>query len=107
MRKTANAEDCEAAQRVAEAVTAICSEQESEAPEPSTSVNVESLGREYPRLFGNLHYSRPEFKEINQAAYWDYQRSRVYTRSNPHLRKVTPPRGSEEAESYKGAISTH
>ena len=56
------AEDCEAAQRVAEAVTAICSEQESEAPEPSTSVNVESLGREHPRLFGCLRYSRPECK---------------------------------------------
>lgn len=103
---TYNAEDCEAAQRVAEAVTAICSEQESEAPEPSTSVNVESLGREHPKLLGRLHYSRPEFKEINEAAYWDYQRSRVYTRSNPRLKNAASQRISRKKTAIK-ARSVH
>jgi len=98
---TYNAEDCEAAQRVAEAVTAICSEQESEVPEPGTSVNVESLGREHPKLLGRLHYSRPEFKEINEAAYWDYQRSRVYTRANPRLRKVASQKISRKQTAIK------
>src|SRR3954454_1686791 len=98
---TYNAEDCEAAQRVAEAVTAICSEQESEASEPSSSVNVESLGREHPKLLGRLHYSRPEFKKINEAAYWDYQRSRVYTRSNPRLRKAASQKISRKQTATK------
>src|SRR4051794_29661656 len=85
---TYNAEDCEAAQRVAEAVAAICSEQPVTGPQ-ARSVNVDLLERDYPWWFGALAYVIPEFKPINEAAYWDYQRTKVYARSNKRLHRVS------------------
>jgi predicted RecB family nuclease len=79
-----NAEDCEAAQRIAETVAHICSEQPATAPK-AASVNVNTLDREHPQRFGALRYAVPDFKPINEAAYWDYQRSKIYVRSNKHL----------------------
>jgi predicted RecB family nuclease len=83
-----NAEDCEAAQRVAEAITGICSEQESTALD-ALSVNVSSLERDPSFRFGPLQYAVPHFKEINEAAYWDYQRNRIYVRSSERLRRAS------------------
>jgi hypothetical protein len=31
---------------------------------------------------GLVEFVLPEFRQINEAAYWDYQRSKVYVRSN-------------------------
>src|SRR4029077_14320859 len=83
---TYNAEDCEAAQRVAEAVAGLCSEQAS-APTEALSVNVSTLERDRPLRFGALQYVTPDFKAINEAAYWNYQRSKVYVRSSARLRR--------------------
>jgi Transposase IS66 family len=53
-------------------------------------VNADSLKREYPQRFGKTEFVLPEFQKINEAAYWDYQRNRVYVRSATRLlrRKV-------------------
>lgn len=83
-----NAEDCEAAQRVAEVIASICSERPSPVAE-ALSVNVSSLARDPPLRFGPLQYVAPDFKEINEAAYWDYQRNRVYVRTSERLRRVS------------------
>ena len=85
---TYNAEDCEAAQRVAEAVAGICSEQPS-APTDALSVNVSTLEHDRPLRFGALQYVTPDFKAINEAAYWDYQRNKVYVRSNQRLKRLS------------------
>ena len=84
---TYNAEDCEATQRVAEAIATICSEQATTVSQ-TRSVNVNSMERDNPYQFGALTYAIPEFKLINEAAYWNYQRSKVYIRTSKFLRRV-------------------
>jgi predicted RecB family nuclease len=83
-----NAEDCKAAEWVAEAVAAVCR------PVPLggakySAVNADALKREYPQRFGDVEFVLPEFQEINKAAYWDYQRDKVYVRSNSQLRRLS------------------
>ena len=41
----------------------------------------------FPQRFGDVEFVLPEFRTINEAAYWDYQRSKVYVRSNSRLRR--------------------
>jgi len=42
----------------------------------------------YPQLFGRAESEIPEWNYINECAYFDYQRDRVYIRTNPVLRKI-------------------
>ena len=46
--------------------------------------------------FGRIEFALPEMETINKAAYWDYQRERVYVKSvnKPRTRRQptsTPP----------------
>jgi hypothetical protein len=79
-----NAEDCEAAEKVA-AVIAAVSSQESAPGASFSTVNADALKREFPQRFGEVEFVLPEFRQINEAAYWDYQRTKVYVRSNNSL----------------------
>ena len=83
-----NAEDCEAAERVTEALCEVCGPRSSEEA-PKLAVDVDSLKREYPQRFGEVEFALPEFQRINEAAYWDYQRNKVYIRSNQRLKRLT------------------
>jgi hypothetical protein len=83
-----NQEDCQAVQRVAEAIANICTERASTAAE-AISVNVSTLERDPPLRFGPLQYVAPDFKVINEAAYWDYQRNKVYVRTNDRLKRIS------------------
>ena len=47
-----------------------------------------SLEVEYRHRYGKLAGVIPEFEKINRAAYWDYQRARVYIRSSPQIRQI-------------------
>jgi predicted RecB family nuclease len=85
---TYNAEDCEAAQRVAEAIADICVERPAGASS-EVSINVNALEHEYRGRFGPIQYAISDFKPINEAAYWDYQRQRVYVRSNKRLKRLS------------------
>jgi hypothetical protein len=81
-----NSEDCEACEKVATTLAAIC--QRGTATEATyPTVNADALKREYPQRFGDVDFVLPEFRTINKAAYWDYQRSKVYVRSNKALRR--------------------
>jgi hypothetical protein len=86
---TYNADDCEAAQKVTETICAICQTVSSEGIPKAAVVNADSLKREYPQHFGEVEFVLPEFQQINEAAYWDYQRNRVYVRSNRRLRRLS------------------
>jgi predicted RecB family nuclease len=90
---TYNAEDCEAAQRVAEAIAEICAKGNVGPSEDNISVNVNSLEHDYRGHFGYLQYAISDFKPINEAAYWDYQRQRVYVRFNKRLKKLSKGSG--------------
>jgi Transposase IS66 family len=84
---TYNAEDCEAVQKVAETIAGICSNEPSMEPE-TVGINVNALENDRALRFGPLQYVVPDFKAINEAAYWDYQRSRIYVRSSDRLRRL-------------------
>ena len=85
---TYNAEDCVAAQRLAEAIADICLPRATAAKSNLDPVDVHLLVEKHKRMFRPLDCAVPEFKQINDAAYWDYQRAKVYVRSREHIRKV-------------------
>jgi hypothetical protein len=82
-----NVEDCRAAAVLAEALIQICGDTESNAPKTLETVNVGSLEVGFQRTFGKFPSALPEFEKINKAAYWDYQRSKVYVRSGKAMRR--------------------
>lgn len=79
-----NTEDCEATQKVAETLFAACQAALSEKA-TTAIVNADLLRREYPQRFGKTEFLLPDFQKINEAAYWDYQRNRVYVRNGTPL----------------------
>jgi len=78
-----NAEDCAAAQIVAEALSTL-----SRADGAANVVDATELKREYPQRFGKIDFALSEFQQINDAARWDYQREKVYLRFNKRLRRL-------------------
>jgi hypothetical protein len=64
-------------------------------------VDVSTIKREYPQRFGRVEFLLPEFKVINDAAYWDYQRSRVYIRTESDLSKLYRRKGTCEGISKR------
>jgi hypothetical protein len=86
---TYNAEDCEATQKLAETIAAICSGNDKGQLLPvELGINVSSLPRDHSRKFGPVQYALPDFKLINDSAYWHYQRTEIYGRSDASLRKL-------------------
>jgi predicted RecB family nuclease len=85
-----NMDDCRAAAKVAEAVGCICGNGASDLG----AVDVSSLEVSFQRTFGKFDSALPDFTKINSAAYWDYQRSKVYARTNKAVRRgVRKPQG--------------
>ena len=85
---TYNLEDCRAAEAVAEALVRICEGGEADGSSGVKPVNVSSLEVEFQRTFGKFASPFPDFERINGAAYWDYQRTKVYVRSDKSLRRI-------------------
>jgi predicted RecB family nuclease len=83
-----NIEDCRAAAVVTEALAHICGNSESSDAKKLEAVNVGSLEVGFQRTFGKFPSALPEFEKINAAAYWDYQRSKVYVRSDKAIRRI-------------------
>lgn len=77
-----NAEDCRATEVVAGALQQLCTAIPSGETAPRPSVKVEDLAVPYQRTYGKFVATIPQFQAINQAAYWDYQRAKVYVRSD-------------------------
>jgi predicted RecB family nuclease len=90
-----NMEDCRAAELVADAIKRVCSNEAQEGGTKLETVNVSSLEVGFQRTFGKFPSALLEFEKINAAAYWDYQRSKVYARTNKVIRqsikKATKP----------------
>ena len=78
-----NMSDCGATAKVAGALERIGGSGASD----FNAVNVSSLEVSFQRTFGKLECALPEFKKINDAAYWDYQRSKVYARTDKTIRR--------------------
>jgi predicted RecB family nuclease len=82
-----NIEDCQAAQLAAQGIAVICGNGEQDGAPRLEAVNVGSLEVGFQRNFGKFPSVLPEFEKINAAAYWDYQRSKVYVRTNKTIRR--------------------
>lgn len=89
-----NAEDCQALEIVSNCVLALrrVSSQREDSPSDDV-VNTAHLKWEHPYGFKKNTFAFPELDVINKAAYWDYQRERVYVkssrRSNHEVRRNT------------------
>jgi len=62
-------------------------------------INVEEM-KPLPRflLINKDGAALPEFKAINKAAYWDYQRTRVYVRTSKIIKKASRQRSGSRAK---------
>jgi predicted RecB family nuclease len=84
---TYNMEDCRAAETVTKALVRICDGGGAEGAPGLDAVDVSSLEVGFRHTFGKFASVLPEFEKINSAAYWDYQRSKVYVRTNKTIRR--------------------
>jgi hypothetical protein len=84
---TYNVEDCRAAEMITEALTHICSNGGTAGAKKIETVYVGSLEVGFHRTFGRFASATPEFEKINAAAYWDYQRLRVFVRTDKTLQR--------------------
>jgi len=76
-----NADDC--------AALALVTRRILELQNPSGAVvDTATLRRANPYGFKRNQFFYPEMGAINQAAYWDYQREKVYVKSDPRLRRA-------------------
>ena len=60
------------------------------------AVDVGSLEVGFQRTFGKFDSALPEFAKINNAAYWDYQRSKVYARTDKAIRRTVRKSAKQE-----------
>ena len=77
-----NREDCEALELVANRLVDLHREAPADGQSSrSNVVRTADMKRENPFRFGRIEFALAEMETINKAAYWDYQRERVYVRS--------------------------
>jgi predicted RecB family nuclease len=77
-----NLDDCKATEVVDVAIQTLFGGSNSGASNNSLDyVDVTSLEVPYQRTFGKFAGVTPEFQRINEAAYWDYQRDRIFLRN--------------------------
>ncbi len=85
-----NAEDCEALEIVTNALLQIAQPKgrpNVDTPMVDDVARVESMKRQLPYSFGHKTSSIPGLEFLRKAAYWDYQRDRVYFRSPGRRRR--------------------
>jgi predicted RecB family nuclease len=90
-----NREDCESLEIVANSLVDL----HREAPANGQSarsdvVRTTDMKPENPFRFGRIEFALTEMDAINKAAYWDYQRERVYVKSANKLLVHPPPTSS-------------
>jgi predicted RecB family nuclease len=83
---TYNLEDCRATEVVADAILSLCGEEPRPLIPQLPCINVDDLQVAYQRTYGKFPATLPQFQAINKAAYWDYQRSKVYVRSDKNVK---------------------
>jgi predicted RecB family nuclease len=88
---TYNAEDCKALERVTNAISQLCQKQITEVAESRDDdiVHTDLLKRDDSYRFKTNEFSMPELEYINQSAYWDYQRDKIYVRSSQQLKRIS------------------
>ena len=90
---TYNAQDCSALKRVTEVIRAIMAKAAPDAP-AAENADLPAVGfvadldkLAHDRKWRRVNFVHPDYEFINNCAYFDYQRERVYIRSSPSLRR--------------------
>lgn len=84
-----NLEDVQSLQIVAEKIIALKGQQpDGNRVADSSVVNTEAMKPATTYRFGKNEFVLPEMEFANKAAYWDYQREKVYVRSNERLKRI-------------------
>jgi hypothetical protein len=94
-----NIDDCRAAEKVMETVAQIC-----QGASPLNMADVRSLEVGFQHPIGKFDSALPDFDKINCAAYWNYQRTKVYVRTSKTIRKAVAGRSLRQA---KGSVDRH
>ncbi len=81
-----NQQDCDALQLVTEIVAAIADNQKLLIT-GGTAVPTDTLKRWNPYKFGKNEFATPALEFVNKCAYSDYQRTKVYWRTDKNVRK--------------------
>jgi predicted RecB family nuclease len=102
-----NQEDCLGLKRVTDFVTALNREQDPQQPTAPTTfpdvVNTSELQRNtgLSHRFGKITFVLPELDFVNKCAYFDYQREKVYVRTNKALKGIQKVRRREGRRTTK------
>ena len=89
---TYNAKDCEALEITTQKVVELCQPIEQSADSvPNDVVHTAKLKWEHPHGFKRNALVSPELNAINRAAYWNYQRARIYVKTNRRLKEALRP----------------
>ncbi len=93
-----NSQDCEALELLTKKVTELVYPSNDVATRlQGEFVHSDKLKREHLYGFGRNTFVLPELDEINQAAYWDYQRERIYVKTNTRLKQsMKSPSGARK-----------
>jgi predicted RecB family nuclease len=88
-----NQQDCKALELVAKTLIELHRDTSVEGDVPRSDViRTSEMKRESLYHFQRNKFALPELETINRAAYWDYQRERVYVKSaNKTMRRRPPP----------------
>jgi predicted RecB family nuclease len=105
---TYNAEDCAALRRVTEHIATIVEatgETGSQAGGAAGSPQV-ARAEDVPasttrREFGRRRFAFPELEYVNECAYFDYQRDKVFLRTNKRLRRVHAQKGRRRRQKLR------
>jgi len=86
---TYNAEDCQATEIVTETLLRLHAPDpwNGSGEKPPDAVNVESLKKKH-RKFGPFVSPFKEFERVALAAWWDYERDRIYVRSSKPVKRI-------------------
>src|SRR5260370_22082729 len=84
---TYNAEDCAALELVFNTISHLHEEPDAE-DRSKAFVQVESLKDQTSLKFRKNDFALPDLEYINGAAYWNYQRSKIYVKSNRRLKHL-------------------
>jgi transposase-like protein len=87
-----NRQDCEALEILANKLVALHEDASTEAKPPQSEVVYTSDMKQSNQFrFKRIEFVIPELETINRAAYWDYQRERVYVKSKHRPRRRSLP----------------
>jgi predicted RecB family nuclease len=87
-----NREDCEALEIVAKSLVDLYHVAPADRKSSrSDVVRTADMKRESLFGFGRIEFALPEMETLNKAAYWDYQRERVYVKSAKKPMRRRPP----------------